>query len=258
MIPLVDTHCHLLAGLDDGPRTMDDAIEMCRMAWAEGTRMIAATAHINESWPDVTPRRIRDATQVLAAKLVECEIPITVCPCAEVMVYIDIVEAWRDGELLGMADRDTYLLIELPHGLYVDVREIVAEFRAAGVRPVLAHPERQPELLHGTRIVEELIRAGCLMQVSSSSITDPARGEDLRILKSWVRAGLVHLIASDGHSPRRRAPRMKDAYHAIAQWAEPTMADRLCHTNGMAVLQGIPLRVPRPELPRKKWYSKLW
>ena len=69
MIPLVDTHCHLLAGLDDGPRTMDDAVRMCRIAWEDGIRAVAATAHLSELWPEVTPARIRAAVDGLRAAL---------------------------------------------------------------------------------------------------------------------------------------------------------------------------------------------
>ena len=71
MLPLVDMHCHLLAGLDDGPRTADDALEMCRIAHAEGTRMVAALAHQNERWNGVTPDIIRGAAQQLAAPCVK-------------------------------------------------------------------------------------------------------------------------------------------------------------------------------------------
>lgn len=64
MIPLIDMHCHLLAGLDDGPPTDEEALEMCRLACAEGTHMAAATAHQNDHWPDVTPERIRQGWHV--------------------------------------------------------------------------------------------------------------------------------------------------------------------------------------------------
>ncbi len=66
MIPLIDIHCHLLAGLDDGPATQEEALAMCRLAYAEGTRMAAATAHQNDHWPDVTPERIRLACDILS------------------------------------------------------------------------------------------------------------------------------------------------------------------------------------------------
>src|SRR5438445_10195437 len=86
MIPLVDIHCHLLAGLDDGPRTPEEAIAMCRLSYEEGVRMIAATAHQNEHWDAVTPDRIRQAANELCRRLRELNIPLMAFPTAEVMV----------------------------------------------------------------------------------------------------------------------------------------------------------------------------
>jgi len=256
MIPLVDIHCHLLTGLDDGPRTVEDSVEMCRMAWAEGTRVVAATAHLGERWPRATPDRIRTATQRLATELKKIDLGLTVYPSAEVDVRPGMEEMWRQGELLGVADRNAYLLIELPMNVFVDPRDTVRGLVELGVRPILAHPERYAELLHQQGRLEELIRLGCLVQVSSDSITAPTRPENGRALKRWVRRGMVHLVGSDGHSPRSRPPRMAAAYRTIAGWAGADVADKLCGLNGLAVLEGRPLRVPAPKPPKKGWFSR--
>lgn len=253
MIPLADTHCHLLAGLDDGPRTLDEAVEMCRIAWEEGTRVIAATAHMNEQWPGVTPERIRTATKELAARLEDIDLPLTVYPCAEVTVSPELGDSWVRGELLSVSGRGVYLLIELPAGVFLDLCELVRRLGEVGIRPILAHPERQPELLYETGLIEQLIDLGCLVQVSSNSITDPDSREDAQMLKHWVRRGIVHLVGSDGHSARSRAPRMAEAYRRVAQWAGADVADRICGTNGFAVLEGLSLEAPKPEPLKKGW-----
>jgi protein-tyrosine phosphatase len=258
MIPLVDMHVHLLAGLDDGPRTSEDALAMCRIAYEEGTRLAAATAHQNERWSLVTPERIREAARELAGKLQEAGVPLSVLPCAEVMAQPDLEEAWAGGKLLSVADRGQYVLLEMPHALFVDLRPIIQRLQRVGLRLILAHPERHPELLHEAGRIEELIRAGCLVQVSSGSITDPPTSADARALKSWFRRGCVHLLGSDGHSPRRRAPRLADAYRQVARWTGTAVADRVGSTNGMAVLHGLPLRVAPPEPKRAGWLSRFW
>ncbi|HUT11333.1 MAG TPA: CpsB/CapC family capsule biosynthesis tyrosine phosphatase [Thermoguttaceae bacterium] len=256
MIPLVDVHCHLLAGLDDGPRTAEDAVEMCRMAWAEGTRVVAATAHLGQRWPRATPDRIRTATEQLVAELKEIDLAMTVYPSAEVDVRPEMEELWRRGELLGVADRNAYLLIELPMDVFVDLRDTVRRFAELGIRPILAHPERYAEMLHQHGRLEELVRTGCLVQVSSDNVTAPRCPEDARALKHWFRRGLVHLVGSDGHSPRSRPPRMAEAYRTIAGWVGSDVADRLCGFNGLAVLEGRPLRVPKPKPPKRGWFSR--
>jgi protein-tyrosine phosphatase len=112
-------------------------------------------------------------------------------------------------------------------------------------------------LLYYRGTVEELVQFGCVIQVSSDSITNPLRRGDTPILKRWIRRGLVHLIASDGHSPDRRPPRMAEAYRRIAGWAGENVANRLCGINGLVVLEGLPLRAPPPDLRRRHWFSRL-
>lgn len=260
MFPLVDTHCHLLAGLDDGPRTDDDALAMCAIAFAEGTRQICAVAHQNERYSDVTPQRIRDATQRLAEQLHERGSGLTVVPCAEVMVWPDLETAWLEGRLLSVGDTGKYLLIELPHGLFVDLTGLTRRLVAAGVRPILAHPERQPEFVEHVYLLEELVEAGCLAQVSSGSVTEPPSWLNSDRLRDWFRRGLAHLVASDGHSPRRRRPLMAAAYERIGKWAGTAVADRVCGSNGAAVVKGLPLNLapPLPATNRRWWFPRFW
>lgn len=258
MIPLVDMHVHLLAGLDDGPRTREDAVQMCRAAFAEGVRMVAAGAHQNEEYPDVSPEVLRSATQQLVQDLQRHGVDVTAFPNAEVMAHPEMVGSWKAGKLLSVADRRQYMLVEMPHGLFVDLRAIVVQLREQGIRPILAHPERQPELLHESGVIEELVRLGCLVQVSSGSLTSPRERRDQQALRRWLKRGLVHVLGSDGHSVHRRPIKMAEAYQLITRWAGTAVADRVCSTNGMAILQGLPFRAPEPPARSKSWFSRFW
>ena len=258
MIPLADMHCHLLAGLDDGPANEEEALAMCRHAFQEGTRLAAATAHQNDRWHNVTPERIREGTRLLNEKLHQAGLPLTVFPTAEVMVFPGMEEAWQEKKLLSFADRGKYLLVEMPHNLFVDLRPMAQAFRKHGVHFILAHPERQPELLHEPGQIEALIEEGCLVQVSSGSITTYGTPQDTRAIKKWFQRGLVHLLGSDGHSSTHRPPRMADAYHQIVRWTDNSTADRICSTNGLALFQGLHLRVPKPQPLGKRWFPRLW
>src|SRR5262245_23807354 len=257
MIPLVDIHVHLLAGMDDGPRLPEDAVAMCRMMADQGVRFAAACAHQNSDWPDNSPERIKETAGRLVELLNAADIPLRTFPCAEVMVGIDTLDRFGRGELLTVSDNRRYILIEMPHGLCVEVKWLVEEFLDRGVRPILGHAERSPELLHDPGRVEALISAGCLIQVSSRSITDPATKEDGAALKSWFKRRCVHLLGSDGHSVRRRPPVMAHAYHQVCRWVDTSLAEKIGSTNGIAVLEGRPLQVPAPEPPSRKWFSWL-
>lgn len=254
MIPLVDMHCHLLAGLDDGPKSEDNALEMCRISYSEGIRVSAALAHQNETWPAVTPQVILEHVNKLELALRRENIALSVFACGEIMVQPDIEAAWLRGDLLSIADKKRYLLIEMPQGLFVDLRSIIQGLQEVRVRPILAHPERQPELLQEPGVIEQLIDAGCIIQVNSSSITEPASRQDAKALEDWFRRGIVHVLGSDGHSPRRRRPQMAQAYQQIVRWAGERVAERICNSNPTAIVQGFPLRLLPPQPQGKRWF----
>lgn len=257
MLPLADIHCHLLAGLDDGPATQEEALEMCRIAYAEGVRTISALAHQNETYPDNTPARIRAACQLLAQHLREAQLALNVFPSAEIMLRPDLEAAWKADELLSVADRRQYLFLEFPHGVFFELAPLIARLRQTGVRPILAHAERVPELLLDPGRIESWIEAGCLIQVNSGSITRPRSAAEAREVKSWVQRGIVHAVSSDGHSPRHRPPHMAAAYREIEHWAGPTVADRVCSSNGLAIAAGLPLYVPPPAPRPGGWFARL-
>jgi len=252
----VDTHCHLLAVLDDGPRTSEEAATMCELAWDEGIRVIAATGHLDELWPDVTPEAIRRAVRRLAEQLQERGMPLSIRPNAEVMLRPGLEKLWDAGALLGRGGRREFLLLEMPSTAFCDLAELVEQFRQRGVRLVLAHPERHPEWLHDRPAIERLVNLGCLVQVSSDSIAEPLVPADARALRHWLRDGIVHLVGSDAHSPGKRAPRMRAAYRRIADWAPPRTADRLCSLNGLMILEGMPFPLVPPKPYKRRWFSR--
>src|ERR1051326_1976340 len=118
MIPLADVHCHLLAGLDDGPKTQEEAVAMCRLAYEDGTRTIAATAHLFHYWKAVTPERIRAATLLLRKALEENGIYLSIVPSAEIMIHLEIESNWRENRLLSVGDGRQTLLVEMPENQF--------------------------------------------------------------------------------------------------------------------------------------------
>jgi protein-tyrosine phosphatase len=256
MIPLADVHCHLLAGLDDGPQTWEDAVGMCKIAWEDGAKAIAATAHQNEHYPNVTAERILEATAELEKRLRSEQIAISVFPTAEVMISPSIEADLAEKKLLTVANTGRYLLVELPSGIFFDLRDMVTSLVEMGVRPILAHPERHPEFLQGNGTIEELILRGCVVQVSADSVMQDRYPQFAADLRSWARRNVIHLIGSDGHSTTRRPPGMSTAHSVLAQWTDGATADRICSDNGMAVFEGRPLQLPRPRPKRNRWFSR--
>jgi protein-tyrosine phosphatase len=257
VLPLADAHVHLLAGLDDGPRTLEEALEMCRIASRDGIRLATALAHQNDRYAAVTPAAIRSSAGELSRALLNEGVDLSVAPAAEVMARPDLVEAWQSGSLMSMGDHGKFLLVEMPHQLFVDLRAVISRLREIGLRVILAHPERTPELLHDGGRIEAFIDLGCLVQISAKSLLEPSDRAAERAVRDWIRRGVVHLLGSDGHSPRRRPPLLAAAVETIRRWAGAAAADRIGSTNGQLVLRGLPLRVAPPLQATRRWWA-LW
>jgi protein-tyrosine phosphatase len=253
---LTDLHVHLLAGLDDGPRTWADSLDMCRIAVAEGVRYSVALAHQSDRWA-LSPDVIRAAVQELNRLLASERISLEVFPSAEIMARPDLARLWTDGRLLSVGDRGKYVLVEMPNRVFVDLRSTVTELADVGLGVILAHPERHPELLHDRGRIEELLGLGCLVQVSSGSVSEPRNSSDAKSLREWFRRGYVHLLGSDGHSPRKRKPLMAAAAERVRHWVGNDAAERICSTNGLAILRGEVLALAPPNTGRSWWALRM-
>ncbi len=223
---------------------------MCRAAYGDGVRMVAATAHVGDHFPQVTADRIRAATRLLRSSLKRAELPLGVVPCAEVRACPELLDRWRAGQFVSYADAGKYLLVEMPPDMFVDLTGLARIVGAEGVRIVVAHAERQEPLIGDDGLVIELIRSGCLIQICSDSLVEPPSRRGARAVRRWVKRGMAHVLGSDGHDLEVRRPLLADAYRRIARWIGQSGADRICSTNGIAVLQGLPLHLPPPERKR--------
>src|SRR5262245_47379852 len=134
MLPLADTHVHLLAGLDDGPPRSDIALAMCRMLVSEATGHATALAHQNPDYPKNSATRLRAAAAGLVADLADKGIPLHVYPAGEVMLTPTVVEDYKLGHLLTVGDHGKWLLVEMPHGQFLDIVPIAEAFKPLGVR----------------------------------------------------------------------------------------------------------------------------
>ncbi len=257
MVPLADTHVHLLAGRDDGPRTADEAVAMCRMLVAEGAGFATALAHQHSDYPANTPDALRAAAASLSTTLKEAGIPLAVYPSAEILLTEHLVADWTAGRTLSLGDRGKWLLVEMPYGQFVDLRPLAAALKPLGVGIVLAHAERYDPLLEDSALAELFVAAGCLLQVTASALADPPPGHE-PVLKRWAKAGMIHLLGSDGHNLDRRPPRLRAGYRVLAKWLGAGPADVIVGLRGSAVLQGLAVSVPPPRRPKASWFARLF
>ena len=257
MLPLTDTHVHLLAGLDDGPRDDGEALAMARQLVADGVGSATALAHQNRTFPNNTPAKLTEATALLRGQLRELKIPLTVYPTGEVVLTSEIIADYRAGQLQSVGGAGKYLLAEMPHGVFIDPRETAREFRKLGIRLILAHAERYEPLLRDPALTAECIAAGCLIQVTANAFTDLG-SVDGAALRTWATSGMIHILGTDGHRLDFRPPKMRDGYRVLQKWVGPTAAERIGSLFGDAVLQGLPVNPPPPKAANKSWFSKLF
>jgi protein-tyrosine phosphatase len=239
---MIDLHAHLLPGIDDGPGTMEEATEMCRVAAEDGIVAAVATPHQHH---DLWPNMDREALSALFEELwTTVGGAPTLALGAEIRVDSELLsemDRLPEGDLLPLAG-SRYLLLEFaPFQLGVNPRTLVHELVVAGWRPVLAHPERIPWLAEEPGLLADLVEGGALLQLTAMSVTGEL-GRSSKVCSSQLlEEGLAHFVASDAHDARVRPPRLSKAYGVIAErWGEER-AKRLFVDNPKAVLENRPI-----------------
>jgi protein-tyrosine phosphatase len=240
---VIDLHSHVLPGIDDGAADLDEALAICRAAAADGIEVLAGTPHVRSDH-ETTADSMEAALSALREAAGDL---IRLVPGGE----LDLGELDRPPEELarfGLGGNPAYLLVETPYvGWPLELGERLFRLRAAGVTPVLAHPERNAEVQARPQLLEPVVAGGTLVQLTAASI-DGRQGLRAKQCAATLLDGrLAHLIASDAHTPRIREIGMAAAARelrdeALARWL----------TTGVpgAIVAGTEIP-PRPERPRR-------
>lgn len=256
---MIDLHCHILPGLDDGPSDLAGSLAFARAAAAAGIRTAVATPHVRDDHPfDLD--RIAEGVADLNEALAEAEVDLQVVPGAE--VAIPKVAELDDAALAGLCLGDgPYLLVESPYSHALEwVEEGLADVQARGLRPVLAHPERAPSFLADPERLARIVESGVLCSVTAGSM-EGMFGRKVRAFTSDLFAReLVHNVASDAHDPAHRRPELLEGFGSLesghpglrarAAWFTATVPE--------AILAGRDLPSPAPPTARPRgWLSRV-
>lgn len=245
---MIDLHCHVLPGIDDGPPTLEGALALARAAAAAGTRTLVATPHVNWRYRN-DAEEIAAQARLLGERLAREDIatadgtPLELRWGAE--VALTAVAELPDGELERLRlGGGPWLLLEPPFApLAPNIEGVLLRLADAGHRIVLAHPERCPAFHRDRALVERLVAAGMLTSVTAGSLTGDFGGE-ARDYALWLaREGLLHNVASDAHDALRRAPNTIAAALAAAGLDE--LGPWLTEAVPAAILAGTEIP-PRP------------
>jgi protein-tyrosine phosphatase len=234
---MIDLHCHILPGLDDGAADLSVSLEMARASVADGVTVLACTPHILPGLYHNSGPQIRQATLELQEALDNEGIPLRLVTGADVHIVPDFAAGLRSGRLLSLADT-RYALVEPPHHVAPPrLEEFFFSLLAAGYVPILTHPERLSWIEAHYGAIQRLGRSGVLMQVTAGSLT----GAFGRTAQYWANKmldeGCVHLLATDAHDARRRPPNLSKGRDLAAQRVGAEAAEHLVLTRPLAILQ---------------------
>lgn len=208
---MIDIHSHILPGIDDGAKAVEDTIEMLRIASKNGIKKIAATSHFYPGFYENNYEDICKIVNEVQSKLEEVSIDVKIFPGQEVFLDRHTVELYNKGILKGINDTK-YMLVELPmETMPKNALDIIYELRIKGIIPILAHPERYVYIMEKPLIINDFIEEHCLFQINSGSITGIFGKKVEKTSKNLIAQGICQFIASDAHSTGRRCPDIKEA-----------------------------------------------
>ena len=244
---MIDLHCHILPGFDDGAADLSISIKMAKLLMADGVSAVACTPHILPGlYPNSGPQ-IQEATRRLQQIFDQEGIRIQLVSGADNHIVPDFVAELRRGHLLPLAG-SRYVLMEPPHHVAPPkLEELFFMVLVAGYVPILTHPERLTWVKSQYPMVRRLARAGVWMQITAGSLTG-IFGRNARYWAERMLAeGLVHILATDAHDESHRPPNLGEGFTCAAKLVGDVEAQHLVSTRPRGVLQNLePSRLPPP------------
>ena len=238
----VDVHSHIIPGVDDGSPNIDTSIELLRMAAACGTTDIIATPHVIDVSTTLTWDAIRRHVEALQKIADEQEIPIRIYPGAETELNWDLLELIRQDHSAFCLAGSRYCLMEMPSlMLPPHLEEMIYELQLLDIVPVLAHPERQMQLMEKPEKLLELLKRGCMAQCNGGSLTGvfgPKAHEKVHML---LNNRMVAFMGSDAHNLKHRNTDLTGAReNLVKHWGETTLKE-IVETRPRYILENKPM-----------------
>jgi protein-tyrosine phosphatase len=233
---MIDIHCHMLPAIDDGASDLESALEMARIAIADGIQTVVCTPHIYPGLYDNTAAGIRTAVTAFREQLAQAGLGLVLTYGADTHLVPDLLEGLRAGRVPTL-NGTRYLLLEPPHHVAPPrLEESCFALLASGYQPVLTHPERLTWIADHYARFQELARRGVWMQVTAGSLAGRFGPDARYYAERMLDEGLVHILATDAHSPKHRPPALAEGRYAAERWVGAAEAGRLVLDRPQAIL----------------------
>lgn len=235
---VIDLHSHILPGVDDGARSLEDARDLARMALADGVTTIAATPHVRADYP-TTADEMEDAVAELRYDFVVQGIDVEVVHGGEIAFGLLFAIPPQDLIRFTLGQTGRYLLVECPYrGSPSPFEPAIGALKRQGITPILAHPERNPEVQDRPDRLLSLVAAGALMQVTAASLEGSLDRASQGCARHLLELGIVHVLASDAHGPHIREAGLSAAAREVG---DAGLARYLTTEAPAAILAGDPV-----------------
>jgi protein-tyrosine phosphatase len=211
---LIDIHCHILPGVDDGPETVEDSLNMAKMAVKSGITTIIATPHFNQRYK-IKIHLILEKIQHLNNRLRDENINLNILPGQEVAIYGEILKDIEGGNIQSLCDTQ-YVFIEFPlNQVPIYTEQLIFDLQMKQFLPIIVHPERNAQFMKYPNLLYRLVRNGALTQITAASLVRGFGKEPMKFCEQLIEANLTHFIASDAHNISTRGFKLKEAYNRI-------------------------------------------
>lgn len=198
---MIDVHNHIIYGVDDGSRDLDESLRMVELYKEAGFNQIIATSHYDKSRYMVDPTEIRQKVAILNGEIEKRKLDFKVYPGHEVQVDLDMIKKIKSKDLLSLND-SRYVLCELS---FVNkpnfLKDLFYSLQLEGYIPIIAHAERYPYVENNIGWLEDFIKAGALIQINYSSIKSSHE-----VTRALLERNMVHIIGTDAHQSEWRSP----------------------------------------------------
>ncbi len=237
---MIDLHCHILPGIDDGAKDLTVSLQMARAFVADGVKVVACTPHILPGLFHNTGPQIRAAVASLQEVLNQEGLPLRLVSGADAHIVQDFVPGLKTGHILSLADT-RYVLVEPPHHVAPPkIEEFFFSILVAGYVPILTHPERLTWIDSEYKTFKDLVRSGAWMQITAGSLTGSFGRRPRYWAEKMLDDGCVHILATDAHNEVSRPPILGEGREAAARKVGEAEAGHLVWTRPLGILQNLP------------------
>jgi protein-tyrosine phosphatase len=248
---MVDIHCHILPELDDGAKSLEEALEMAEMAIEDGITHVVATPHANSEYR-FDFNTVRERRNELQAKIGNGLQLATGC---DFHLSVENLEAIRACPTNYSINQKRYLLVEFADfAIPPKAEEALRSLQLLGLSPIITHPERNRLIRSQQQRLWGWLRQGCYVQVTAQSLLGAWGESTKRQVEEWLDQKIVHFFASDAHNTAQRPLQLREAYAVVAgRWGE-SLAESLFRENPLAAYEGRdlpyrPVLTPAPDRP---------